>query len=84
MIVSSTYGIIIRKRANIQTTSKNTGCRRHWIIAIQNIRFLVEIEFTGIPRRKASEIVAEYFGSISEHVGGGYDKYSVQSSDGRN
>lgn len=53
-------------------------------MAIQNIRFGVEIEFTGIPRSKASEIIAEYFDSTSEHVGGGYDKYSVLSSDGRN
>lgn len=43
----------------------------------------VEIEMTGITRRHAAEVIANYFGSHVFHDGGSYDTYSATSSDGR-
>lgn len=45
--------------------------------------FGVEIEMTGISRRHAAEVIANYFGSHVSHNGGSYDTYSATSSDGR-
>lgn len=43
----------------------------------------VEIEMTGISRRSAARVIAEYFGTTSSHVGGCYDTYTATSRDGR-
>lgn len=48
-----------------------------------NTRFGIEIEFTGITRRKASEVVAKFYGTTAIHVGGYYDTYEVKQLDGR-
>lgn len=45
--------------------------------------FGVEIEMTGITRKKAAEVAATYFGTTSEYIGGGYDKYAAKDSTGR-
>ncbi len=45
--------------------------------------FGVEIELTGLTRRKAAETVAEYFGTTATHQGGGYDRYIVTDNSGR-
>lgn len=45
--------------------------------------FGVEIELTGLTRRKAAETVAEYFGTTAVHQGGGYDRYIVADSSDR-
>lgn len=45
--------------------------------------FGVEIEMTGITRKKASEVAASYFGTASEHIGSYYDKYGAKDSTGR-
>lgn len=45
--------------------------------------FGVEIELTGLTRRKAAETVAEYFGTQAENVGGTYGKYRVRDNSGR-
>lgn len=42
-----------------------------------------EIEFTGITREKAANVVAKFFGTRAFHVGTCYDKYSVADNDGR-
>ncbi|MGB9813513.1 MAG: amidoligase family protein [Thermovenabulum sp.] len=39
--------------------------------------FGVEIELTGISRKQAAEVIAEYFGQQVTHEGGTYDKYIV-------
>lgn len=45
--------------------------------------FGVEIELTGLTRRKAAETVAQYFGTTAVHQGGGYDRYIVADNSGR-
>lgn len=46
-------------------------------------RFGIEIEFTGVKRRKASEIVAKFFNSTVVEEGTYYDTKSVKQADGR-
>lgn len=46
-------------------------------------RFGIEIEFTGVTRRKASEIVAKFFNSTVVEEGTYYDTKSVKQADGR-
>lgn len=43
----------------------------------------VEIEMTGITRQAAAQVVAEYFGTTANYVGGGYDAYEVEDNGGR-
>lgn len=45
--------------------------------------FGVEIEMTGITRQAAADVAAEFFGTASTHLGGGYDKYAATDSSGR-
>ena len=42
---------------------------------IQDYNFGIEIEMTGLTRKKAARVIAEHFGTVPEHVGGNYDKY---------
>lgn len=46
-------------------------------------RFGIEIEFTGVTRIKASEIVAKFFNSTVVEEGTYYDTKSVKQADGR-
>ena len=46
-------------------------------------RFGIEVEFTGITRRKAAETVEKVLGGSVEHVGTVYDTYKVHALDGR-
>ncbi len=46
-------------------------------------RFGIEIEFTGITRRKASEVVAKFFGTEVREAGTYYDTKEVRQADGR-
>ena len=48
-----------------------------------NQTFGVEIEMYGISRSRAANLIADYFGTISCHEGGGYDTYSVCDNQGR-
>jgi len=50
---------------------------------MKNQRFGIEIEMTGLTRKRASEIIALHFSSLSIHEGGGYDTYSVSDQHGR-
>ena len=42
-----------------------------------------EIEMTGITRKAAATVVAEYFGTTANHVGGTYDAYEIEDNEGR-
>ena len=42
-----------------------------------------EIEMTGITRQAAAKVVAEYFGTTENYVGGTYDAYEIEDNDGR-
>lgn len=37
----------------------------------------VEIEMTGITRNQAAKVMARYFGTTAEHIGGSYDAWQV-------
>ena len=45
--------------------------------------FGIEIELTGITRKKAADVIAHYFGTSSRHVGGAYDPYTATDRKGR-
>ena len=50
---------------------------------IQDYNFGIEIEMTGLTRKKAARVIAEHFGTVPEHVGGNYDKYIARDPLGR-
>ncbi len=45
--------------------------------------FGVELEMTGITRKTAAQVTAEYFGASDEYIKGGYYRYSTKDSKGR-
>ena len=45
--------------------------------------FGIEIELTGITRRDAAKVMANYFGTTEEYVGGTYKAYQVKDRQGR-
>lgn len=49
----------------------------------RDINFGIEVEFTGISRKQAARVVADYFNSQVEFVGGGYNRYITFDSLGR-
>lgn len=53
------------------------------MLSIKDQKFGIEIEMTGLTRSDAAKIVAKYFNSSVQHIGGVYDKYCVQDSSGR-
>ena len=53
------------------------------MIGIKNQQFGVEIEFTGITRREAATALADYFHTAAVYLGGGYDTWAVEDSQGR-
>ena len=48
-----------------------------------NQRIGIEIEFTGITREKAAQIVADYLGGTIANSGDYYDSYKITAPDGR-
>ena len=46
-------------------------------------RFGIEIEMTGLTRARAAEVIAEYFNSDADYVGGSYDAYYIKDNMGR-
>ena len=50
---------------------------------LQDQKYGVEIELTGLTRQRAAEVIAEYFGTSYTHVGGAYDPYTVRDSSNR-
>ena len=47
-------------------------------------RFGIEMEMTGITRKKAAEVIAAYFDTHEVYDGGSYDAYHVTVGQGRN
>ena len=52
-------------------------------VTIQNQNFGVEIELTGITRKKAASIIAEYFGTTFTYIGGSYKTFETEDKQGR-
>ncbi len=46
-------------------------------------KFGIEIELTGITRKDAAKVIAKYYGTKEEYVGGAYQSYSAPTRDGR-
>lgn len=45
--------------------------------------FGLELEFTGITREQAADVIAEHFGTNKHYVGGSYYKYVIPDNNGR-
>lgn len=45
--------------------------------------FGLELEFTGITREQAADVIAEHFGTNKRYVGGSYYKYAIPDNSGR-
>lgn len=52
-------------------------------IDIQNQNFGVEYEFSGMYRKDAAQVIAQFFRTTVSRVGGYYDKYCVLDTQGR-
>lgn len=50
---------------------------------MKNQTFGVEIELTGITRKKAAQVIADYFGTESFYIGTHYDTYGARDGEGR-
>lgn len=50
---------------------------------IRQRNFGIEIEMTGLTRCQAAKAIAKVLGGSPNHVGGNYDKYTVEDSTGR-
>ena len=45
--------------------------------------FGIEVELTGLTRKKAAEVIAAYFGTQASYYGGSYSEYHVKDESGR-
>lgn len=50
---------------------------------IKNQNFGVEIEMTGVTRKEAAEVIAEFYGSLAYRIGTYYDAYGADDRKGR-
>ena len=50
---------------------------------IQDLKYGVEIELTGLTRQQAAKTIADYFQTTYTHVGGAYDPYTVRDNSNR-
>ena len=50
---------------------------------MKTLRYGIEIELGGYSRENAARIIANYFGTSADFVGGGYDKWRVYDRQGR-
>lgn len=50
---------------------------------MKNQLFGIEIELTGISRRDAAKVIANYYGTTESFVGGAYNAYEAPTRDGR-
>lgn len=46
-------------------------------------KFGIEIELTGITRKKAADVIAEYFGTEKFYIGTYYQTYGAKDRKGR-
>lgn len=53
------------------------------MIDLRDQKFGIELEFTGITRETAANVIAEYYDTYSKHMGGIYDKYVVRDEQRR-
>lgn len=52
-------------------------------IGLKDQCFGVEVEMTGITREQAAQALAAYFGTTPQHLGAGYDTWSVTDPEGK-
>lgn len=53
------------------------------MIGLKDQCFGVEVEMTGITREQAARALASYFETDARYVGGGYDKWCVKDTEGK-
>lgn len=46
-------------------------------------KFGIEIELTGLTRKRAAEVIGKYLGQEPHYDGGYYEEYSVRDGQGR-
>ena len=46
-------------------------------------KFGIEIELTGLTRKRAAEVIGKYLGQEPHYDGGYYEEYSVRDEQGR-
>lgn len=67
----------------VEENTENTTVTGATGDSMKNQTIGVEIEFTGITREQAANVVADYFGTIAIYIGGTYLTYSVTDTKGR-
>ena len=45
--------------------------------------FGIEIETTGLGRKRTAEVIAQYFGTTAQHIGAHLDDWKIPMPDGR-
>lgn len=50
---------------------------------LKELRFGIEVELTGITRKRASEVAADYLGGQSDYIGTHYQTYTASDRQGR-
>lgn len=75
----------LHTRVNIHTLKGQYGIKnaRTEEECMKTQKFGIEIEMTGITRKKAAQIIAEFFGTSSRYLGGCYDSYEATDRKGR-
>lgn len=73
---------ILREQSYTVTHSKKNE-QFSEVIKMKNQNFGIEIELTGITRKRAAAVIANYFGTDSHYEGFGYDAYAATDRKGR-
>ena len=69
--------IAILREQSYTVTHSNKNEQLSEVNKMKNQNFGVEIELTGITRKRAAEVIANYFGTTSHYERGGYDTYTA-------
>ena len=75
--------IAILREQSYTVTHSNKNEQLSEVNKMKNQNFGVEIELTGITRKRAAEVIANYFGTASHYERGGYDTYTAADRKGR-
>ncbi len=75
--------IAILREQSYTVTHSNKNEQLSEVNKMKNQNFGVEIELTGITRKRAAEVIANYFGTTSHYERGGYDTYTAADRKGR-
>lgn len=77
------FGILLTQNHKTSREEDTFSPLEKMVIKMKNQNFGVEIELTGITRKRAAEVIANYFGTASHYERGGYDAYTAADRKGR-